>query len=959
MANEILIRFKPDGHDTLIKAINQLAAAQKKLERVTNSSTQAQKKAKAQSSKLNSTVLNLTAKIGAQNKTWRDLGVSQKIVSQAMRGNQIAVEKLKNSYRKFDTTTRVLGGSFAVLRSKLLLASFAMTIVSQTVLRLVNMFAEQELAERRLSVALGRTSQGLLDQATALQKVTTFGDEAIIGAQALIAAFVKDEEQIKLVTKATLDLAAAKGMDLKTAADLMAKSVGSSTNALSRYGIEASGVAGSTERLESIVRNTQKLYGGFAEGELDTVRGQMLATKNAVGDAAEAFGYLLSYAVMPLAKVLKVVAEFINPSRLLAYGSAAVIAAIATGKFAGSLTWVNAQLKLLRANLLRSGIGIGIVVIGELAYQLGSLGGSAENTNGVIREEIDLWDELAKKLDPVGHALKEQEEARINLEHISQENRVSLQKEVELLHLTVNSLGLVSRQHRIFIKHQEEKINLGRELSEAEYKLIARLVDLEIKQEEYNKQISENNKRTRDAANAQREYQKALELSKKKVESYQLSITGLSRTLENMVLEAMKLEGFTVTDTILSPSEMVKYQKRIKLFGDMTKEGFDFEESLRTATSAPEEFLKKLSDEGISLTDAFAMGWRNVEDITAGVFKNIDVYTFTDVLSGMVDQQLITEKIIDTQIRLNEAVKKSEDAEEFRKNTAIRIKSTREYDDALTKQGKTEELSNDLRNANSNAQKEDLVLAHRRIIAEGEKTSASQALIDIQAKVTDGTITQSEAEQILLELMVEYANLELELIDIGEQELALKMRRVDETERETKVTEALAKSKRDAHFEAVKNSLALAKELTKNEKKQKDIAFALAMVDAVQVGLGTWRNLTDLKMPPPIPEIFAGIEFAAAAAMAANIRKYEQGGIIGGRRHSQGGTLIEAERGEFIMNRRAVESIGADNLSRMNQGGGAINVNVTGNVLSSDFVEGELADKISEAVRKGVDFGMS
>ena len=112
-------------------------------------------------------------------------------------------------------------------------------------------------------------------------------------------------------------------------------------------------------------------------------------------------------------------------------------------------------------------------------------------------------------------------------------------------------------------------------------------------------------------------------------------------------------------------------------------------------------------------------------------------------------------------------------------------------------------------------------------------------------------------------------------------------------------------------------------------------------------------------MPPPIPEIFAGIEFAAAAAMAANIRKYEQGGIIGGRRHSQGGTLIEAERGEFIMNRRAVESIGADNLSRMNQGGGAINVNVTGNVLSSDFVEGELADKISEAVRKGVDFGMS
>ena len=59
------------------------------------------------------------------------------------------------------------------------------------------------------------------------------------------------------------------------------------------------------------------------------------------------------------------------------------------------------------------------------------------------------------------------------------------------------------------------------------------------------------------------------------------------------------------------------------------------------------------------------------------------------------------------------------------------------------------------------------------------------------------------------------------------------------------------------------------------------------------------------------------------------------------------------------MSRRAVESIGVNNLSRMKQGGGAININVTGNVLSSDFVEGELADKISEAVRKGVDFGIS
>ena len=88
--------------------------------------------------------------------------------------------------------------------------------------------------------------------------------------------------------------------------------------------------------------------------------------------------------------------------------------------------------------------------------------------------------------------------------------------------------------------------------------------------------------------------------------------------------------------------------------------------------------------------------------------------------------------------------------------------------------------------------------------------------------------------------------------------------------------------------------------------------------------------------------------------------KFEQGGYVGGNRHSQGGTIIEAERGEFVMSRNATESIGLETLNQMNQsgGGGSINVSVTGNVLTQDFVEGELAESIKEAVRRGSDFGI-
>jgi len=98
----------------------------------------------------------------------------------------------------------------------------------------------------------------------------------------------------------------------------------------------------------------------------------------------------------------------------------------------------------------------------------------------------------------------------------------------------------------------------------------------------------------------------------------------------------------------------------------------------------------------------------------------------------------------------------------------------------------------------------------------------------------------------------------------------------------------------------------------------------------------------------------------AGAGAGGTYGKFEQGGYVGGRPHSQGGTIIEAERGEFVMSRNAVESIGLETLNQMNQtgGGGNINVSVTGNVLTQDFVEGELAESIKEAVRRGSDFGI-
>ena len=169
--------------------------------------------------------------------------------------------------------------------------------------------AEQELQEKKLEAQLGHTSQMLLDNARALQQQTMFGDEAIIGVQASIAAFDKNEEHINAATAATLDMAAAMGMDLKGAGDLIAKTLGSSTNALSRYGIEVNGAVGSSERLESLTTNIAKVFGGQAAAQADTLAGKMAQAKNAIGDAAESIGGMLAPAVGNAALMFKDLAE--------------------------------------------------------------------------------------------------------------------------------------------------------------------------------------------------------------------------------------------------------------------------------------------------------------------------------------------------------------------------------------------------------------------------------------------------------------------------------------------------------------------------------------------------------------------------------------------------------------------------------------------------------------------------
>tara|TARA_Y100000593_G_scaffold48774_1_gene91940 strand:+ start:167 stop:2338 length:2172 start_codon:yes stop_codon:yes gene_type:complete len=723
MANEILIKFKPDGHKRVIEAINQLSAAQKKIE-----------------------------------KNQSSYKKQVRLVEQRVRGNTDAHIRQGSILDK-------LKGKFAVIRNSLLLYAFGYTILSKTIGSVIRAYATQELAEKKLRQSYGSNISALTAQASALQQATAFGDEAIINAQSLLAAFIKEEEQLKRATVATLDLAAAKGMDLNTAADLVGKTLGSTTNSLSRYGIEVEGAVGSTERLDTLTNNIANTFGGQAKAQSDTLTGSVSQMKNAMGDAAEVIGELLSPVIISVAGFLKDAAE-------------------------GAIKFLRGMTETSLQGTIRELEALGIEA--EALMQL---------KNIQLNKELRVLDAEIKK---VNTDMLTQEDISSRLNNITSE-RGDLLVKLGNIQAKINDQALAIMQQEI----TDVRARFMRE-----------------------RELMEDSNATRS--------------------DFQASKKREAETIQAMWDNFYKDQG----------------ENEKKRLSQLDTE----EEALLEIASL---LAKRLGIE----TQIF--------NITTGDKRKSDLEA--------------QRKIIDDQIKLDDA----------RKQLNI------------------------------------------------DQLRIEKEIIEITEEGRQGMLLEIEKQQEKLSLQKDFATENLKGLDLQLEKMKIDVEEARLIERKAEAEKAFQKIRNDGYVDGLRNLLVLSKELSKNEKQQKDIAFALAMVDAVRVGVGTYKNLTDAGMPVPIPGILAAIEFAAATAMANNVRKFEQGGVVGGRRHSQGGTLIEAEQGEFVMSRRAVESIGVNNLSRMNQGGGAINVNVTGNVLSSDFVEGELADKISEAVRKGVDFGIS
>lgn len=320
-------------------------------------------------------------------------------------------------------------------------------------------FHEQEQAVNKLNQAMansGMYSQELSkryqEQASALQKVTLFGDEAIVNAQANIQAMIGQREVSQGLTKATLDFAQAMGMDLANASEVIGKTIGSSTNMLGRYGIEIDSTKSKAEKMELVIKALNARFGGQAEAAAQGL-GVIGRLKNAFSDYMETVGARFAPFVETVGNLLIDAFDSASQSgsrfNLILEGMASItqfVAAAAIGLF-------------YNINSLGASIGIGLAAAVESIKQAlqGNFTIAKDIITGGMSEIKNTWssdwDEMKDKQSQVWQSLSKgtEEHNQQQVESLKIRNQEMMAIQAEKDAADYNAMLLKQEEERGFL----------------------------------------------------------------------------------------------------------------------------------------------------------------------------------------------------------------------------------------------------------------------------------------------------------------------------------------------------------------------------------------------------------------------------------------------------------------------------------------------------------------------------
>lgn len=145
-------------------------------------------------------------------------------------------------------------------------------------------------------------------------KVTAFADEDVIAAEAAVQPYLKGMKVSRELLMAIANFAVAQKMGLTQAAGLVGRTIGTSTNALMRQGVEFNSNLVGKERLAAVIDALNKKWSGQAEAQAQGL-GAIPQAANALNNLLEVIGRALAPFVIIVAQQITVWARGVLESK--------------------------------------------------------------------------------------------------------------------------------------------------------------------------------------------------------------------------------------------------------------------------------------------------------------------------------------------------------------------------------------------------------------------------------------------------------------------------------------------------------------------------------------------------------------------------------------------------------------------------------------------------------------------
>ena len=231
----------------------------------------------------------------------RDMTVAARTAKVAEKELEQETESLGDQMAKLNQSVELVMKGLGLLKTAALFPIQQFQALFGAAEDLVRAYDQQAQAEVKLRVALAAqgdvtddTRKSLIDYAGALQATTRYGDEAIVEVEALIASFVRGEENIKRATRAALDLSAALGTDLQSSAIKVAQAVETGELLIGRMRVNLTESEDPAKRLDAALGEIERRFGGLSTQLAGVGAGPLDQLQNAISDFQETIGELVS-----------------------------------------------------------------------------------------------------------------------------------------------------------------------------------------------------------------------------------------------------------------------------------------------------------------------------------------------------------------------------------------------------------------------------------------------------------------------------------------------------------------------------------------------------------------------------------------------------------------------------------------------------------------------------------------